>query len=128
MSAREGASPDRKHPITTSRKGRRSQGARFKEEVTQKDLAEAIGVSQRHISEMENGRRSIGIAESYVTAGTCIELSGIPTVCAFSSDNLPDVAKIIRGELRPKSPIILFADNDRHLKERDCPTKDLKWP
>ena len=29
-------------------------------EMTQKDLGEAIGVSQNHISEMENGKRSVG--------------------------------------------------------------------
>ncbi len=36
------------------------RGSRYKAELTQKELAEAIGVSQNHISEMENGKRSIG--------------------------------------------------------------------
>jgi len=36
------------------------RGARHKAEVTQKDLAEALGISQHHISEMENGKRPIG--------------------------------------------------------------------
>lgn len=33
---------------------------RYKAEITQKELADAIGISQHHISEMENGKRSIG--------------------------------------------------------------------
>jgi len=36
------------------------KGCRAKEEITQKVLADAIGVSQHHISEMENGKRPIG--------------------------------------------------------------------
>jgi len=35
------------------------QGARGKEGVTQKQLSELTGISQRHISEMENGKRPI---------------------------------------------------------------------
>ncbi|HSW72781.1 MAG TPA: helix-turn-helix transcriptional regulator [Chlamydiales bacterium] len=38
------------------------RGSRQKEEITQKDLADAIGISQHHISEMENGKRPIGKA------------------------------------------------------------------
>ncbi len=57
ISWREAAKKDiRKH----SEGGQMLRGARFKEEVSQKTLAEAIGVSQHHISEMENGRRPIG--------------------------------------------------------------------
>jgi len=57
ISWREAAKRDiRKH----SEGGQILRGSRFKEEVTQKELAEAIGVSQHHISEMENGRRPIG--------------------------------------------------------------------
>jgi phage/plasmid primase-like uncharacterized protein len=63
-----------------------------------------------------NGKR-IGIAESYATAATCMELSGVPTVCAFTSENLVAVAQAVRL-LFPASPIILFADNDRHLEEK----------
>ncbi|WP_202943600.1 helix-turn-helix domain-containing protein [Syntrophus aciditrophicus] len=33
---------------------------RAKENLTQKQLAELIGIPQRHISEMENGKRPIG--------------------------------------------------------------------
>ncbi len=35
-------------------------GARYKEGVTQKQLSEKTGIPQRHISEMENGKRPIG--------------------------------------------------------------------
>jgi DNA-binding XRE family transcriptional regulator len=36
------------------------RGARGKEGLTQKQLAELTGIAQHHISEMENGKRSIG--------------------------------------------------------------------
>jgi DNA-binding XRE family transcriptional regulator len=36
------------------------RGARFKENMTQKQLSEIIGIPQRHISMMENGKRPIG--------------------------------------------------------------------
>ncbi len=36
------------------------RGSRQKAEMTQKDLAEALEISQHHISEMENGKRPIG--------------------------------------------------------------------
>ena len=36
------------------------RGARGKEEITQRQLAELTGIPQRHISEMENGKRVIG--------------------------------------------------------------------
>lgn len=36
------------------------RGSRSKEDVTQKELAQALGISQHHISEMENGKRPIG--------------------------------------------------------------------
>jgi hypothetical protein len=35
-------------------------GARDKEGLTQRELSEATGIPQRHISEMENGKRAIG--------------------------------------------------------------------
>ena len=35
-------------------------GARCKEGVTQKQLSKVTGIPQRHISEMENGKRPIG--------------------------------------------------------------------
>jgi plasmid maintenance system antidote protein VapI len=36
------------------------KGCRYKADLTQKALAEALGISQHHISEMENGKRPIG--------------------------------------------------------------------
>lgn len=36
------------------------RGSRYKAELTQKQLAELLNISQHHISEMENGKRSIG--------------------------------------------------------------------
>ena len=36
------------------------RGSRHKAELTQKELADALGISQNHISEMENGKRPIG--------------------------------------------------------------------
>jgi transcriptional regulator with XRE-family HTH domain len=38
------------------------RGSRHKEGVTQKELADSLGISQHHISEMENGKRPIGKA------------------------------------------------------------------
>lgn len=35
-------------------------GARHREGLTQRRLAEKTGIKQRHISEMENGKRTIG--------------------------------------------------------------------
>ncbi len=36
------------------------RGARYKEELTQMQLSEKTGIPQRHISEMERGKRAIG--------------------------------------------------------------------
>ena len=36
------------------------KGARYKAEMTQQELADAIGARAHHISEMEHGKRSIG--------------------------------------------------------------------
>jgi hypothetical protein len=36
------------------------RGSRYREDLTQKQLSELTGIPQRHISEMENGKRSIG--------------------------------------------------------------------
>lgn len=40
--------------------GKALAGARYKEGLTQVRLARMTGIPQRHISEMENGRRPIG--------------------------------------------------------------------
>ena len=37
------------------------RGLRAKEDMTQKQLAEKLGVRPHHISEMENGRRAISV-------------------------------------------------------------------
>lgn len=42
------------------RPGRMLRAARHKEGVTQSQLAQMTGIPQRHISEMEHGKRSIG--------------------------------------------------------------------
>lgn len=62
-----------------------------------------------------NGK-PFGIAESYVTAATCLELSGLPTACCFGCNNMERVAKELSNKY-PASPVIFFADNDRHLDE-----------
>jgi len=36
------------------------RSSRLKEELTQEELGEKVGVSQNHISEMEHGKRTIG--------------------------------------------------------------------
>jgi phage/plasmid primase-like uncharacterized protein len=56
----------------------------------------------------------IGIAESYVTAATCLEITGLPMVTAFTSGNLERVAVELRQEYL-NSSLVIFADNDRHL-------------
>jgi phage/plasmid primase-like uncharacterized protein len=58
--------------------------------------------------------RSFGVAESYVTAATCLELTGLPMVCIFSSIYFESSCLILQ-ERHPNSKMILFADNDRHL-------------
>ena len=40
--------------------GKALAGARYREGLTQMKLAELVGIPQRHISEMENGKRPIG--------------------------------------------------------------------
>lgn len=40
--------------------GRVLKGMRYREELTQKQLAEKLGIRQHHLSEMENGKRPIG--------------------------------------------------------------------
>jgi hypothetical protein len=59
---------------------------------------------------------AIGIAESYVTAATCLELVGMPMVTALTSNNLEHVAVALRKRY-PKSFLVIFADNDMHLIE-----------
>jgi len=58
----------------------------------------------------------IGIAESYVTAATCLELVNMPIVTAFTSSNIEHVVVSLQKRY-PKSPVVIFADNDMHLTE-----------
>jgi putative DNA primase/helicase len=58
----------------------------------------------------------IGIAESYVTAATCFELLPMPIITAFTSENLEKTAEVLR-ESYPNSPLVIFADNDKHLSQ-----------
>lgn len=46
--------------VRNNRSGVCLRGARVKEDMTQIELAKSTGISQRHISEMENGKRPIG--------------------------------------------------------------------
>ena len=49
-------------------------GARGKEEMTQRELSKLTGIPQRHISEMENGKRPIG-KESAKKLGKALNIS-----------------------------------------------------
>ena len=42
------------------KKGAFIKGARYRESLTQKQLSDKTGIPTRHISEMENGKRTIG--------------------------------------------------------------------
>ncbi len=42
--------------------GRRLRGLRVREGITQKELAEKLGIQQHHVSEMEKGTRKISVA------------------------------------------------------------------
>ena len=44
------------------------RGARYREGLTQRQLAEMTGIPQRHISEMENNKRSIGRKRARILA------------------------------------------------------------
>ncbi len=57
----------------------------------------------------------IGLAESYVTAATSMEISGVPCACCFGCNNLKEVAELFADEY-PDSQLVIFADNDRHLE------------
>lgn len=76
------------------------------------------------LAPLQNGT-PFGIAESYVTAATCYELTGISTVCAFYSGNLVSVAEKLRLKY-PDSSMIIFADNDRHLPKNEGVLKAQK--
>lgn len=66
------------------------------------------------IGKFKDGDR-IGVAESYVTAASIYENTGITCICAFSSNNIKAVVVSIRRKY-PNTHITIFADNDRHSK------------
>ena len=59
---------------------------------------------------------SIGLAESYITAASCFEITGMAMVTSFGSENLRSVAIALKNRF-PQSRLIVFGDNDRHLPE-----------
>lgn len=46
--------------LVTNPHGTYLKGIRYREEMSQDQLAEATGIARRHLSEMENGKRTIG--------------------------------------------------------------------
>ena len=66
----------------------------------------------------------IVIAEGYATAATLREVTGLPTIAAFDSGNLLEVAKAYRAA-DPTRPIIFASDNDHHLPRRDAPLPNV---
>lgn len=66
----EGSIPWResKH-FTNVHVGTYLSGARYREDMTQAELAGRTGIPRRHISEMENGRRPIGKMNARKLAG-----------------------------------------------------------
>lgn len=64
------------------------------------------------------------IAEGYATAATMREVTGLPTIAAFDSGNLLEVAKAYR-DADPTRLIILAGDNDHHLPRRDIPLPNV---
>jgi len=50
--------------MVTNPQGMYLKGLRYREELTQVQLAELTGISRRHVSEMENGKRPIGKASA----------------------------------------------------------------
>jgi DNA-binding XRE family transcriptional regulator len=46
--------------LLTNRAGVSLRGLRYREDISQRRLSELTGIPQRHLSEMENGKRVIG--------------------------------------------------------------------
>jgi len=67
----------------------------------------------------------IGLAESYVTAASCFETTGMAMVTSFSSENLKLACLDLRRQF-PESPLIILADDDRHLTENKGKCSALK--
>ncbi len=75
------------------------------------------------LGRMEPGAPII-IAEGYATAATMREVTGLPTIAAFDSGNLLDVARAYR-EADPARPIIFAGDDDHHLPRRETPLPNV---
>ena len=60
----EEISPD----LASNPQGVYLKGIRYRQELTQVQLAEITGIPRRHISEMENGKRAIGKATAHKLA------------------------------------------------------------
>jgi len=58
----------------------------------------------------------VGVAESYVTAATCMENTGIPCICCFGCNNIKNVISVL-ADRYPRLRFTIFADNDRHLDQ-----------
>lgn len=71
------------------------------------------------LGQPRNGHPII-IAEGYATAATIREAMGLPTVAAFNSGNMVQVATALRDRY-PDSALILSGDDDRHLLQRNPP-------
>jgi DNA-binding XRE family transcriptional regulator len=55
---------DAKKALPDRSPGTLLSGARYREDMTQAQLSKATGIQRRHISEMENGKRTIGKANA----------------------------------------------------------------
>lgn len=82
-----------------------------------KRFAKDVGISGlMHMLHRPINGFPIGIAESYITAASCFEITGIAMVTSFSCENLKLVGRELRKRF-PQSSLIIFGDDDRHLKE-----------
>lgn len=82
-----------------------------------KRFAKDLGITGLlHMLQRPINGLTIGLAESYVTAASCFEVTGMAMVTAFSSDNLKSVGLELRTRF-PQSPLIVFGDDDRHLHD-----------
>ena len=66
--------------------GQRIRLAREKQGITQEDLAVSIGVDQRAVSELENGKRRLPITEIPILANVL----KVPLLYFFGKDISPD--------------------------------------
>jgi phage/plasmid primase-like uncharacterized protein len=82
-----------------------------------KRFARNIGiVGLLHMLQQPINGFPIGLAESYVTAASCFEATGMAMVTAYSSANLKPVALELKRRF-PQSLLIVFGDDDRHLSD-----------